>query len=184
MASWLDCFVTLTFFLHEKTLSLAEINQFAGIATKAKRRHVISNIKRTVMNRTNFHIIVFIIFINSFVYSQEIEFSEQNINEVLCKDWILESLTDNGEVIHGDFVKQIIKFEINKTYTKKTPEGIIKDRWRYNESEKYIEIFTVNKVSGIIKKISTKKLILQPISINNRMLNTMEGFELHFIPLE
>lgn len=48
-AQWLGCLVTRTFFLHEKTLSLIEINLFAGIATDAKPRNVRRNIKTTLL---------------------------------------------------------------------------------------------------------------------------------------
>jgi hypothetical protein len=45
LAQWLGCLVTLTFFLHEKTLSLSEINLSAGIATDAKLTNVSTHFK-------------------------------------------------------------------------------------------------------------------------------------------
>jgi hypothetical protein len=122
--------------------------------------------------------------IYSLGFSQEIELSENQLKDYLCKSWRIDHVLINGQEVSGIEYFQNMEFHFNSdnTYTiKGKTENVPGRNWKYNKTDKCVEIFSNSEIIERIKYVDFEKLVITPI-LDEQAKIGMKTVELYLKP--
>lgn len=117
------------------------------------------------------------------LYSQEIQMTDNELLDFLCRKWTVEQIVINGQKVER--YPNNFDAEFKRDYTfigDPKPDGSI-DKWSYDSKEKKIKIFSGDKLIGITKIINSKQLHYVPV-LDEEEMKFVQSVEMYLKPKE
>ncbi|WP_447635958.1 hypothetical protein [Flavobacterium microcysteis] len=125
----------------------------------------------------------FMMLSQNILYSQEIQMTDNELLDFLCRKWTVEQIVINGQKVER--YPNNFDAEFKRDYTfignPKPDESI--DKWSYDSKEKKIKIFSGGKLIGITKIINSKQLHYVPV-LDEEAMKFVQSVEMYLKPKE
>ena len=127
---------------------------------------------------------LFTFFFCSVGFSQDIQMSESQLKDYLCKTWRIDYVLINGQEVSGIeyFQKMEFQFNFDNTYSiKGKTENATGRIWKYNITDKCVEIFSDTEIIERIKYVNSEKIVIVPV-LDEQAKVAMKSVELYLKP--